>query len=632
MSGNDRITNNPVSLTYTKTLTGQQLNEVSLDLKNENATMYMNGRAVVYSAVGYALDSIKIKMDGLPEIEINKQLLDECVQTQTRYKYMSDTFNMSFRLDMDNQFIQVVIQQALRKVGVNDNQIADLSNRMQRNTEITWCYVLGEKLIIKHETENGISLTSPETIPITTNPVTPVPKPKYFDGYEFVSYKLDGHHTTDLTDEQKNTIINNGLSVERTGNDRELIFIYQPQEQEVVDGRIVELRSASRREELTSDYKSEEYSVDGKLLAGDAENANKGAIPTSEDLYANVMVEEFNIKSGAQLKANINETQRFEIYFVQQYVERNEEEDSNSTSDQQYATEDNIIKLSVADELIEFDLGYNYYTAENAELQIINYANVKNEHIIQNPNEEPSNFGFAKLVPQYAREPRMEFVRGGSLTVDKSNNTEISDGRVVSAALPSGLYNVDDTSEPGVIKAYFVLSSVEYSTPTIKDLVSKYDEDPSIMGAEIGELRDNILKTTKVKLDLLRVLSSIPSRNPEYYTIFSGADVYLLDAQNLDVLIQAGHIDLTPEVALIERDVLYSENQKNKEKGYNEIYIKENTLNEIEDTKADVYYKTVQKLKEGIFYNVGSDGKFYEQLSVGSDGTPIFSNTPNEDM
>ena len=61
---------NGQNLIYTKALTGQGLNEVSLDLKNAPARLFMNGTSVEYDARGYSLESVVVEFDG-----INKKIV-----------------------------------------------------------------------------------------------------------------------------------------------------------------------------------------------------------------------------------------------------------------------------------------------------------------------------------------------------------------------------------------------------------------------------------------------------------------------------------------------------------------------------------------------------------------------------
>ena len=571
------------NLSYTKDLTGQYLNEVSLELKNGPANLYMGGQSVQYDARGYVLDSVEVEIEGISKkIYIDKNVLEQYISSMQNktitdsYKYIIDNFYLTFRLNINDMVLRALIQEQLKdEVGVS---ITNLSQKMQRNTKITWYYVRANKLVVKHEDTDGNSLTTPETIPIITNPVLPKPTPKDFPEFEIEKYELDGVETpaTPTTE----------VTVEDLGRDRELIFIYKPIEVPESTERVVELRSADRRANINDNHSSEEYLVDA------VDGQSEGSIPTSEDLYSNVIVESFHMKNGIQLKENVDPTQKFKIRFIQPYVEENKE-----NNNEEY-TGVNEIKSNVASRYISFEIGYNYFTAENAELQIIDHAVVKNASVEQRANAG-TNKGSVNILPQYQQEPYMEFEKGGQLKIKSNGNRSFSDKATI-GKIASGLYNVsEETGSDGTIVyvADFILPSVEYMYPGIDELVTQYNNtnDESIMAAQITEMKDNIYSTTEIKMDKLTIYSDTTKFN-----VFTGVYVPLIHAQNRNYLVSNKIINLNPSPDLTSRDVLYTESNVNRNAGNNNVFIQKIAANQLYNTTTDVYYRTKQQLKNGV--------------------------------
>lgn len=360
------------------------------------------------------------------------------------------------------------------------------------------------------------------------------------------------------------------VTVPNTGVDRLLVFVYRQTEKPSIGPNVVTSESVT----LRSNYRdtAEEYNV-------------LRAIPTSEDLYANVITDSFLLSNVVRQEEIVKPVH---VKLIQPYYKRNDTDNQytgTSVSDKAYAI--------ASSGYVNIEMPYSYFSARNVQLNIISRAVVKNGSIeVRDLNGNVKKVHQVTVTPNYGTEPTLTYQEGGKL-VFKDLATPSMAGSVADyinglAAgaynLTTGFYNVSERD--GEIYVEYVLPEIQYTEVKASDMAKiakEYQDNPALL-AKAAEDND-----VRVTMDTLKV----NRENGKVVTILSGAalpinrEYTLIQLENMKDSDGNPIADLTPDEELISRDVLFKQD---------EIYIQNTAENREYITTADIYYRPKQRV------------------------------------
>ena len=401
------------------------------------------------------------------------------------------------------------------------------------------------------------------------------------NSYNYIKYKLyEGDNVgTPVTNEENNVIT---VTVPKTGNNRLLEFIYEKEKDAIV---IDPSQIKSESVILKSNYRPDEAGKNGE------EYNVLRAIPTSEDLYANVITDSFLLSNVVSQE---EKEQWIHVKLVQPYYKTNNEDDKDTdiaVTDETYViSSENYVKLK---------LPYSYFTAKNVQLNLISRAVVKNESIeVRDSAGNIKELDKVTLTPKYEKKPELQYKAGGDLVfkdlaldpkyagmTGKTVEEYVEGMAAGDYNLVTGFYNVKEVN--GEIYVEYVLPEIQYTEVDLDDMrkiVGEYEANPYLLtrAAEVNEVT--------VTMDTLKVLREDDS----VVTVLSGAalpinrEFTLIQLESMKVPgTEIPIIDTTPDAPLISNNVLYKKD---------EIYITETQENKEYVTTADVWYKPHQRV------------------------------------
>ena len=614
-------------------ITGQTKLEYGMDVKTDNFVIpslittdqnYLPALKCEYDISGYIIRQVKVLKDGKKEIfsvDINKEN-EELNKNTIDYYTLETSINPEIKKEIRNGGkLQVIFYyEFVNKLIVK--YVDDQDNALYPEVE----YTLKNDRIINHsEKTNGLStkynykliryeldttdkVEDPQgteimvpangqnrVLKLVYSKVMPMLETRYVDetgqplpnisskreniagtqipasaqdftniSYQYVSYVLyegsevDGNAVTSSGGDV-NVIINNN------GNDRLLIFIYKKVDEDVTPDPINPSETLGQQVILRSnDRDNEEYNV-------------LRAIPTSEDLYANVITDSYLIR---ELVSQTDETAQINVTFVMQYTD-------SSNSDALGGGRGEDVFKAKRSAPYSLEVPYTYTSARNAKLDIINKAIVKNGAIISIDNGIVKN-GEVRVDAKYnGKEPYMDYIAGGKVDIkDLANDAIKSKGSVyqyiedTGKEQRSGFYSV--STDGNTINVEYLLPEAPYVAEGIDEYfeskVEEYTSNAKMLTTAL------VANGAKVTSDTLKV----HRENGTVDTIFSGKKLEIGEEYTLFKLQDEGYINLNVDKLLKDRDVLYRNTG---------IYVSEEATNDYyNDTVADIYYISYQEI------------------------------------
>ena len=400
--------------------------------------------------------------------------------------------------------------------------------------------------------------------------------------YKYVGYELyyDGTPTT-ITSSGVDQIVT--VTNERDNRrDRLLVFLYEVNDEIIPEDPTIINTNEQNVILRSNDRGNEEYNVEN-------------AIPTSEDLYANVITDSFLLSDVIEQKYDSGdiEVTLIQPYFITNYAE-----------DRSYSEDEEGLKYAVSSSPIRLKMPYSYLSANDVELEVLSRTIVKNDSIAhRNPKtgeliEKDINGNLTKkqvtLTPNNYEEPELIYNRGGVLKfddkfkdvdrtqysspVDYLKSLELTVNNFESYA---GFYNVTYDEATRKYSLTFVIPEIQYTDQVDMDAIhGQYKSDPQLIADAARQFE------TKVSIDELRV----DVKDGRICTIMDGSDLLMDKEYTLLSLETSGHINLHPQGYLINENVFYDNDG---------IYVdKEIAKNISYNTYADIYYKPKQYVDE----------------------------------
>ncbi|MBO5143101.1 MAG: hypothetical protein J6C46_09005, partial [Clostridia bacterium] len=418
-------------------------------------------------------------------------------------------------------------------------------------------------LVVKHEDEGGSKLLPNEYIPMVNETTEAESEDLTGWGYDYIEYKPDGKKEDPseiISEDPRKEKVDVGrvYDDDNEPQDREVIFVYGPNGYTKDDEEFPTGNETKESVVLRSNKRdAEEYNVDI-------------AIPTSEDLYANVITDAFLLDRKI---TNIEKTETIKVKLVS----------------------DNGIPCDYFD----VDLEYEYLGVKDVVLKVLDKAIVKNN--VLNYNIEIP----AKYSEGY-KHPKLEYKEGGILAEESFDNKKFLNAVNLGGTwyVDFDIENVNDEAEMKKLKESYQKDPtylMEYITIPTDKLYVKYN----------GE---NIKVMNRV---FLPILGDYGVTEKVSYNTKTGTKVVDLSKE----------IDTFLESKLVNRDVLFA----NKYQNGSGIYVKtkmENTVDKSNTTYADIYYKDYQKLEGNKITDLDLTGQESKLVKENVQGNDVVVHTP----
>lgn len=415
---------------------------------------------------------------------------------------------------------------------LNTEDLITVMNKVWSDLYIEFRYYEGANIVgVSYIDDEGNTLMPPEQYKMletkngkkaVTIPVTQI------DNYELIKYTLDDNVEDNVTNLQNVVVIDNG-------RDRELVFIYKKKK---ID--IVEEQTSPYAKIRSNDRDEEEYDVDV-------------AMPTDEDLYANVVTDSYIIENVLSI---LDRKQSVNVTLKKKYYTSNNDNDVNITSG--VATAYATIPLS-------YDLDYEYYGGANANLFVIDNAVMENEAVMDKKHYKEN--GKVLMEANYGdNKPSITYIPGGKLSINNSEECTL-------------------TRDGNTYYLEVLLPGIDYEKPNMNVIANSHKNNHQ-------EIDNIIKKNSTVNGDYL----SVKAENKEIIYL-NGNDMYMSADRISTVteLADAGYYYIHSTAPLINKDVLY--NNRN-------VFTYEKALNQKYDTtKLTVTYYLYQSINEGKVEN-----------------------------
>lgn len=389
--------------------------------------------------------------------------------------------------------------------------------------------------------------------------------------YEYKEFKLfDGD-----TDTPGSPVTKSGsqvtVSVEKTNSNRLLVFYYVAKNDvQIIDPSLI----TSEAVILKSNYRdNEEYNV-------------LRAIPTSEDLYANVITDSFILSNIVNQRDKEDEVY---VKLIQPYYKTSNTDNAGTDIEV-----DDKVYIKATSDYMPFTIPYSYFSANKVQLNIISKAIVKNNSIEVRANDgRIKEIDQVTILPNYPKEPSLDYKVGGELVFeDLAKKYPTMAGKTVKEYvegmasgeynLKSGFYNVNKID--GKFYVEYILPEIQYTEDfNLSDIVAEYENNPHLLtkAAEDNNVRVTMdtLKVIREDDTIVTILSGYPLPLNREYTLIQLESMVDEDGKPI--------LDATPEAPLIGRDVLYKKD---------EIYITKTEENIEYKTTADIWYRPRQRV------------------------------------
>lgn len=395
---------------------------------------------------------------------------------------------------------------------LSTNELLSVINRVWSDLYIEFRYVKGaNSLNVSYIDEEGNTLMPAEIYKfleeVNGNKQIVVPI-TYLDEYKLIRYELDGEKNSFNSDIDDVTVIGNG-------KDRELVFVYRkensdiPPEESMIPMAIIK----------SNDRRDEEYDVEV-------------AMPTDEDLYANVITDSYKIEEVVSI---LQEKQKVNVILKKKYYLSSDDDENKITSG---------IAIAKATTPVIYDLDYEYYGGGNARLFILDTAIIENDAVMDTKHYDKN--GKVLIEADYnKKEPALTYTEGGKLFINNSEEcTLIKD-------------------ENGVYYLEVLLSGIDYEKPNMNQIASNYKNDHQVI--------DNIIKRNSlVNGDYL----SVYAENREIIYL-DGLEIFMSADRlpNISELIMVNYYFNNSKSPLTNENVLFNErNVYTFEKAKNQKY------------------------------------------------------------
>lgn len=422
---------------------------------------------------------------------------------------------------------------------LSTEELLTVMNKVWSDLYIEFRYYEGANIVnVSYVDDEGNTLMPPEVYKMLekidgrNGAIVPITK---IDGYKLIKYVLDGSENNLVTGLENVKVIDNGL-------DRKLIFVYTKGD------------SGNNEDEPPENFENP-FAIIRSNERGDEEYNVDVAIPTDEDLYANVVTDSYKIEEVLSI---LDEVQRVNITLKKKYYTTNNDNDSEITSD---------IAIATATIPIEYDLDYVYYGGGNSRLFILDTAIIENEAVMDTKHYDKN--GKVLMEANYAsKEPTLTYIQGGKLFINNSEECTLL------------------KDENGIYYLEIMLGGIDYEEPNMNELAESYQNDHKVI--------DQIIrKNAVVNGDYLCVYSE-----NEEVVYLDGLDIYMSAERlaNVTELIDAGYYYSDSKAPLTNNNILFNNKQAfSFSKSKNEIY---------PSTKLTLNYVLYQYVEERQVKNI----------------------------
>ncbi len=387
---------------------------------------------------------------------------------------------------------------------------------------------------VSYVDEEGNVLMPPEVYKILDEvngkKTTTIPKID-IDGYELKKYVLDDNEYTSISTLENVKIVDNG-------KDRELVFIYRKDKND----EIYEEEENPYAVIKSNDRENEEYDVNI-------------AMPTDEDLYANVVTDSYILENVLSI---MNEQQKVNVRLKKKYYKTSDDNNYEITSE---------IDTAISTTTLEYILDYQYLGGGNSRLFVLDTAIMENETVMDKKHYDEN--GKVLMEANYnSNSPFLAYIQGGKLYINNSEECTLV------------------KEEDGIYYLEILLSGVDYEKPNMEQITQNYKGDHTVI--------DQIIKkNATVNGDFL----SVYSENKE--TIYlNGIEIYM-SADRLATaleLSQAGYYYIESQAPLTNKNVLFNERK---------VYTYSQSQNDIyPTTKLTVNYILSEFIEDRIIKNM----------------------------
>ena len=314
------------------------------------------------------------------------------------------------------------------------------------------------------------------------------------DGYELKKYILDDDEYTSVSTLDNVKVVDNG-------EDRELIFIYKKNR----PGGPVEEETTPYAYIKSNDRDNEEYDVGV-------------AMPTDEDLYANVVTDSYIVENVLSI---LDEQQKVNVRLKKKYYRTSDDNEHEITSE---------IDTAISTTTLEYLLDYQYMGGGNSRLFILDTAIMENETVLDKKHYDEN--GKVLIEADYnSNNPFLDYEQGGKLFINNSEECTLI------------------KEEDGTYYLEILLSGVDYEKPNMEQITEDYKGDHTAI--------DQIIrKNATVNGDYL----SVYSENKEIIYL-NGLDIYM-SADRLATALEladAGYYYIDSKAPLTNRNILFNE-------------------------------------------------------------------------
>lgn len=418
---------------------------------------------------------------------------------------------------------------------LNTEELLTVIDTVWSDLYIEFKYYEGANQVdVSYMDEEGNVLMPPEVYKILDEvngkKTATIPKTD-LDGYELKRYILDDNEYTSVTSLEDVKIIDNG-------EDRKLIFVYK----KVQDDEIITEEENPYAIIRSNNRDNEEYDVET-------------AMPTDEDLYANVVTDSYILENVLSI---LDETQKVNIRLKKKYYTSSNDNNSEITSE---------IETAVSTTTFEYDLDYVYMGGGEARLFILDTAIMENKAVMDTKHYDEN--GKVLIEANYnSNNPFLDYIEGGKLFINNSEECTLV------------------KEEDGTYYLEILLGGVDYEMPNMEGITEDYRNDHKVI--------DKIIrKNAVVNGDYL----SVYSENKEIVYL-DGLDVYM-SAERLATaaeMVDAGYYHIDSKAPLTNRNILFNERKVyTYSKAKNEIY---------ETTKLTVNYVLHEYVEERQIKNL----------------------------
>lgn len=560
-----------VNLEYDMTLNGHAFVIPSLNSVGKNRFIYAGENGVDYDITGKVLKKVEVYKGG--------KLVGDPISISDESFY--------WLFSSSDLLLQSYVNE-IKKVG-ND-------------VSIKFYYESIPILTVEHRTDKG-ELKGSEVIRMNSGDVWVIPKT--FTGY------TDSCYIDENGGSNPPPYAGGGFNVVNDGRNKTVIFVYKPEDIYIVaeQGEKKALLRSNERED--TETLKEEYNVEQ-------------AIPTSEDLYANVITNPAEIRDIVTLKNDEKPSLRVKI--IRQYYDRNDTDSKNKEGN--FEIGDRVFAREA--EIVLEKIPFQYYSGVDAKLDILSKAVFQNNAILSK-EDGTTIYGEATVTADFdGKEPYLEFTKGGKwvpgVVHDARALTDLFSETGKESPVTAGFYEPRYDSNGDLDSITLVLSEVDYFKPNISQIANKYKDDITLFLAEAA------LYNMQVTLDKLSVYIWDYENNTGFkeYKIYNGGRIALNKRVTLDEMIRTGAVDLeTFAGVLIGKDVLYrNEGIFVNAGGLNAEGKIENITNDVYRTLANIYYKEHQKIGSGDYQIISGSGVTSEVAEETLLGNNVYVQTP----